>query len=952
MMYTKLNNLRSPGLEAFAFSRWSGIICLVVLLCLGSTAKAEEYNLYVAGTQVTSDNANDVLGDGAASFDASSNILTIKGDITAPDNETSCLKGEIDNLTIKVADIVTLSSAADAIEIRGNNTTITGGWKLTISVTSDRPGAFTIANYNGDLYVTDAYLILKGSLGCGLGHIYIKNSNLSVTGSIANFGGNLDIVNSTVSVESTKGSAINGAGGKLSIDNSSVTAKTTAPSTSAIAGWQSLETVCNLKIPQGGHYDTESKKFIEVDGNLAYEVEISPRFIEGGLYYDVEPSNKVKLVSPTKGKYVGAIIIPATVKHNDVTYNVVAIGDDAFKGATGVTSVKLPLKNLTSIGSYAFNDCTGLTEFTLPECITSIGEKAFYYCDKLQHLYVHSSKPGSYNPDKEAFSNINKKNGNVCTLHVPTGTTQAYKEHERFGVFTQVEEYNNYNIFVKGTLVTNLNAEDVLGDGAASYDASKNTLTISGDITTSDASTSCIYTKINDLTIQIAAPSTLKATDNAIFIECKERVEGKHTTITGSSKLTISVSSDNNDATAIFQKSGDIVITDADLSLDGSLFFHMSHMTINNTNISIAGSIIGWGHLNVYNSTMSVEGQGGIGCLGGTFRIDNSTVTAHRESPGSVIHGWADLILNGCYLSNPLGGSYDTKNFELKDADGNKVQTMEIVPGVDPGLYIAGKYVSSKNASDILGDRAASYDEGTKTLTINGNITAPDENTPCIKSGVDGLTIQVAAPATLSATDNAIYLQGENTTITGSPNLTVSATSKDGSTTAIYQEKGTLSITKANLLIIGKTSCSEGNLSIVKSKISAAGDISGAGALLIEKSTVTAMASDPTEPVIAGWKSLTLNTCTMTTPEGGHYNTDNMMVVDANGDYSPTVEIQIDLVKGDANGDGDVDKDDIAAVVNYIMTGNRDGFFYNNADLNGDTIVNAADLVLLINQVK
>ena len=78
----------------------------------------------------------------------------------------------------------------------------------------------------------------------------------------------------------------------------------------------------------------------------------------------------------------------------------------------------------------------------------------------------------------------------------------------------------------------------------------------------------------------------------------------------------------------------------------------------------------------------------------------------------------------------------------------------------------------------------------------------------------------------------------------------------------------------------------------------------------------------------------------------------NKMVVDANGDYSPTVEIQIDLVKGDANGDGDVDKDDIAAVVNYIMTGNRDGFYYNNADLNGDTIVNAADLVLLINQLK
>jgi hypothetical protein len=54
----------------------------------------------------------------------------------------------------------------------------------------------------------------------------------------------------------------------------------------------------------------------------------------------------------------------------------------------------------------------------------------------------------------------------------------------------------------------------------------------------------------------------------------------------------------------------------------------------------------------------------------------------------------------------------------------------------------------------------------------------------------------------------------------------------------------------------------------------------------------------------------------------------------------------------DTNNDGKVDKDDITAVVNYIITGNLEGFNFKNANLNGDDKVDAADLVLLIDKVK
>lgn len=914
MMYTKLNNLRSFGLEVLevlSLSRWSGIICLFVLLCLGSVAKAEEYNLYIAGTQVTSDNAADILGDGAASYDASSNTLTISGDITAPDNEKSCIEGEMDNLTIIVAATAKLSSTACAISITGKKTTITGDKTLTI-VTPGKPSSYAIQNMNGDLCITNANLSLEGSLGCGLGKMSINHTNLSINGIIANFGGDVDITDSNVSVKSTNESAIHGAGGKLSIDNSSVSATTMASSTSAIAGWVSLETVCYLKIPQEGHYDTETKKFIEADGNLAFKVEISPRFIEGGLYYDQESSNKVKLVSPTEGKYVGAITIPAVVKHNDVTYDVVAIGDNAFKGATGVTSVTLPLTNLTSIGSFAFNDCTGLTEFTLPECITCIGERAFFYCDKLQHLYVHSSNPNSYHAGSEAFNNINR-GGNVCTLHVPTGTTAAYKNHEKFGIFTNIEEYDKYDLSVAGTLVTSLNARDVLGDGFASYNASKNTLSVSGNITAPDAGTPCIKSGIKDLTINVTAPAELKATNEAIYLS-------KTATITGSSQLTISISSDDDQATAIFQKDGNIIVTDANLSAVGLMWCIGGIIDITNTTISNLGGIYCFSNnTNITNSTVSVNGTHGIGIVGlGALTIDKSTVNATIPDPSSAIGLWEAVTLSNCYYKTPQGGYYDAEKRVLVDAEGNPAPTVEIVPGDDPYLYIAGKCVTSKNASDILGNGVASYDEDTKTLTISGNITAPDDDTPCIKSGVEGLTIQVAAPSELGETNEAIYLQGSNTTITGT-----------------------------SLVVGGKICCPDGNLNIFNSTLACLGDITGGGVLEISKSTVSATSSDSEEPVIAGWKSLTLIGCSLSTPEGGYYNTENKMLVDANGVFAPVVMI----TNGDASGDGKVDEKDMISIIQYLLGERVGNFDINAADLNGDHQVTITDLLLLMERL-
>ena len=64
------------------------------------------------------------------------------------------------------------------------------------------------------------------------------------------------------------------------------------------------------------------------------------------------------------GKEIKNLVIP-----NAVT----SIGDMAFNGCTGLTSVTIP-NSVTTIGGSTFSGCNGLTSVTIPNSVTSIGE--------------------------------------------------------------------------------------------------------------------------------------------------------------------------------------------------------------------------------------------------------------------------------------------------------------------------------------------------------------------------------------------------------------------------------------------------------------------------------------------------------------------------------------------------------------------------------------------------
>lgn len=81
------------------------------------------------------------------------------------------------------------------------------------------------------------------------------------------------------------------------------------------------------------------------------------------------------------GKLVTDLTIP-----NSIT----SIGNRAFDGCSSLTTVTIP-NNVTSIEDFAFDGCSSLTSVTIPNSVTTIGNYAFYNCSRLTSVTIGNS---------------------------------------------------------------------------------------------------------------------------------------------------------------------------------------------------------------------------------------------------------------------------------------------------------------------------------------------------------------------------------------------------------------------------------------------------------------------------------------------------------------------------------------------------------------------------------
>ena len=112
--------------------------------------------------------------------------------------------------------------------------------------------------------------------------------------------------------------------------------------------------------------------------------------ISGSRVYVTYPGSNSGIPYSGYTKPTGALNIPSTVTYNSQTYSVISIGDAAFDGCSGLTSVTIP-NSVTSIGFRAFSGCESLSSVTIPNSVTSIDGRAFCGCDGLTRVSIGNS---------------------------------------------------------------------------------------------------------------------------------------------------------------------------------------------------------------------------------------------------------------------------------------------------------------------------------------------------------------------------------------------------------------------------------------------------------------------------------------------------------------------------------------------------------------------------------
>lgn len=149
-------------------------------------------------------------------------------------------------------------------------------------------------------------------------------------------------------------------------------------------------------------------------------------------------------------KKQSSVTIPASVKLDDISYNVSAIaknafknnknikrivisktiksiGDNAFYGCSKLASVTIG-ENVETIGKSAFMNCILLKKIVIPKKVKKIGSKAFYGCKKLTNITIKTTKLTTKTVGSKAFTKAGSKNYKKLVVKVPKSKLKVYKK--------------------------------------------------------------------------------------------------------------------------------------------------------------------------------------------------------------------------------------------------------------------------------------------------------------------------------------------------------------------------------------------------------------------------------------------------------------------------------------------------------------------------------------------
>ena len=662
-------------------------------------------------------------------------------------------------------------------------------------------------------------------------------------------------------------------------------------------------------------------------------------------------------------EYTGNVVIPNEVIYTSKTYKVTSIGEGAFSYCNSLSSVTIP-NGVTSINIGAFMYCSYLSSVSIPNSVTSIGDGAFMYCENLTSVTIPNSVMSigdvaflyCTNITTITISNSLTSIGSavfggcsrLTSVSIPNSVTtignNAFKDCTNLSSITipnsvtSIGEYA-FSDCSRLTSITIPNSVTSIGKSAFSGCTGLSSVTIGSSVTSIERRAFYQCTGLTSIKVEEGnsiydsrenCNAVIEKNTNNLFLGCQNTIIPNSVTsigeeafyqCSGLTSITIpsSVTSIGNDAfwycsgltsitipnsvTIIGERAfrectglSSVTIGSSVTNIGGGAFYKctgLTSITIPNSVTSIGLSAFGRTGLTsvtIPNSVTSIDNYAFSGCASLTSVTIGSGVT----SIGSGAFGsCSGLTTVKVYAMTPPAAEYDT------------------FPQTNITLYVPYGSKAAYEAADIWKDFSSIVE-----LEAPYDIRVSEDVQVKVRKGTFN-----------------IDLKNESTDLTA---YQFDLTLPDGIS---------LSVNDKGKYVVTKTSRYE--------DVSQTLNISK-----MEGNSYRFVCFSMSNEIITGTSGAILNAALTVgeSVEDGTYEASisNIVVTKTDGTQLKLNDskfniIVTNIIKGDANGDGEVNVSDIVEIVNYIMNKPSDKFVFAAADLNEDGEVNVTDIVKVVN---
>ena len=152
--------------------------------------------------------------------------------------------------------------------------------------------------------------------------------------------------------------------------------------------------------------------------------------------------NKV-IVPPNVNDITGAFAGCKDIEHITLPQGLTSIGERTFMNCSRLRTIVIQ-EGVQEIGQYAFMQCHCLEYIIIPEGVKSIREFCFDYCQNLRYIVLPSTieQIGSKDPDYSDFGIFDEECISLKYIFIPKGTKEKYAAADVWKDFSAIMEYD------------------------------------------------------------------------------------------------------------------------------------------------------------------------------------------------------------------------------------------------------------------------------------------------------------------------------------------------------------------------------------------------------------------------------------------------------------------------------------------------------------------------------